>query len=117
MKTESQRTCPSCGNELSGPMESCPVCMLRQALVGGVGSGESSASEEAVRPTPDQPAQRFEHYELVTDGDGEPVELGRGAMGVLLLSVLKQHQLPISNISGTISPPIGPTRCPESERQ
>jgi serine/threonine protein kinase len=82
MKTESQRTCPSCGNELSGPMESCPVCMLRQALAGGVGSGESSASEEAVRPTPDQPAQRFEHYELVTDGDGEPVELGRGAMGV-----------------------------------
>jgi hypothetical protein len=30
------------------------------------------------------PAQllRFEHYELVTDEDGQPLELGRGAMGV-----------------------------------
>jgi hypothetical protein len=41
--------------------------MLRKAFAGGVESGESSASVEAVRPTPDQPAQRFEHYELVTD--------------------------------------------------
>src|SRR5271165_6162351 len=82
MKTEPQRTCPSCGNELSGAMEFCPVCLLRKGLAGGVESGESSASEEAVKPTPDQPAQRFEHYELVTGEDGNPVELGRGAMGV-----------------------------------
>ncbi len=27
-------------------------------------------------------AQRLEHYELVTDEDGQPLELGRGAMGV-----------------------------------
>ena len=80
--TEPQRTCPSCGNELSGAMEFCPVCMLRKALAGGVESGESSASEEAVKPTPEQAAQRFEHYELVTGEDGKPVELGRGAMGV-----------------------------------
>src|SRR6202521_5503595 len=82
MSAEPQRTCSICGNELSGAMESCPVCMLRQALAGGVESGESSASEEAVRPTPDQPALRFEHYELATGEDGKPVELGRGAMGV-----------------------------------
>ena len=62
-------------------MEFCPVCMLRKALARGVVSGESFF-EEAVRPTPDQPAQRFEHYELVTGEDGKPVELGRGAMGV-----------------------------------
>ena len=82
MRTEPQRTCPSCGNEFSGAMEFCPVCMLRQGLSDGVESGESSASEEAVRPARDQPAQRFEHYELVTSEDGTPVELGRGAMGV-----------------------------------
>ena len=82
MKTEPQRTCPSCGNEFSGAMEFCPVCVLRKALAGGVESGESSASEDTVKPTPDQPAQRFEHYELVTGEDGKPVELGRGAMGV-----------------------------------
>ena len=82
MSTEPQRTCPSCGNELSGAMEFCPVCMLRKALAGGVESGESSASEDTVKPTPEQAAQRFEHYELVTGEDGKPVELGRGAMGV-----------------------------------
>jgi hypothetical protein len=81
MSTEPQRTCPSCGNEFSGAMEFCPVCMLRKALAGGVESGESSASEKAVKPTPEQTSQRFEHYELVTDEDGKPVELGRGAMG------------------------------------
>jgi serine/threonine protein kinase len=81
MKAEPQRTCPNCGNELSGAIEFCPVCMLRKGLAGGVESGESSF-EEAVSPTPDHPAQRFEHYELVTGADGKPVELGRGAMGV-----------------------------------
>ena len=82
MITEPQRACPSCGNEFSGAMEFCPVCMLRKALAGGVESGESSASEDTVNPTPEQSVQRFEHYELVTGGDGKPVELGRGAMGV-----------------------------------
>jgi hypothetical protein len=82
MKTEDRRTCSICGNEFSGAMEFCPVCMLRNALVGGVESGESSASEETVGPTPEQATQRFEHYELVTGEDGKPVELGRGAMGV-----------------------------------
>ncbi|HTD17691.1 MAG TPA: serine/threonine-protein kinase, partial [Chthoniobacterales bacterium] len=81
MKTEPQRTCPSCGNELFGAMEFCPVCMLRKGLAGGVESGESSF-QETVRSTSDQPPKRFEHYELVTGEDGKPVELGRGAMGV-----------------------------------
>ena len=82
MSTEPQRICPSCGNEFSGAMEFCPVCMLRKALAAGVQSGESSASEDTVKPTPEQATQRFEHYELVKGDDGNPVELGRGAMGV-----------------------------------
>src|SRR5271166_2518302 len=82
MNTEPQHTCPSCGNEFSGAMEFCPVCMLRKALANGVESGESSVSEDTVKPTPEQAAQRFEHYELVKGEDGKPVELGRGAMGV-----------------------------------
>ena len=81
MKTEPQRTCPSCGNELSGAMEFCPVCMLRKGLPGGVESTESS-SEHAVKPTSELVAHRFEHYELVKGDDGKPLELGRGAMGV-----------------------------------
>src|ERR1700739_814379 len=82
MSTEPQRTCPSCGNEFSGAMEFCPVCMLRKALAGGVESGEASVSGDTVKPTLEQARQRFEHYELVTGEDGKPVELGRGAMGV-----------------------------------
>jgi hypothetical protein len=83
MSTEPQRTCPSCGNEFSGAMEFCPVCVLRKALADGVEFGESSASDDTVQPTtPEQTVQRFEHYELVTGEDGKPVELGRGAMGI-----------------------------------
>src|SRR3984893_2347077 len=83
MMTEPQRTCPSCGNEFSGAMEFCPVCVLRKALAAGVESGGSSASEDPVEPkTPERAVKRFEHYELVTGEDGKPVELGRGAMGV-----------------------------------
>ena len=50
MSTEPQRTCPSCGTEFSGALEFCPVCMLRKALADGVESGESSASEDTVKP-------------------------------------------------------------------
>jgi serine/threonine protein kinase/tetratricopeptide (TPR) repeat protein len=81
MKTEDRRTCSICGNEFSGAMEFCPVCMLRKALAGDVESRESS-SGDTLKPTAEQAAQRFEHYELVTGEDGKPVELGRGAMGV-----------------------------------
>ena len=82
MSKEVQRTCPSCGNEFSGAMEFCPVCMLRKALPGGVGSGESSAATDTIKSSREDVAHRFEHYELVTSEDGKPVELGRGAMGV-----------------------------------
>ena len=67
MKTEPQRHCPSCGNEFPEAMEFCPVCMLRQGLGDGVKSGESSASEDTVKPTV---PKGFEHYELVTGEDG-----------------------------------------------
>src|SRR6201989_1213582 len=81
MSTDSQRTCPSCSNEFSGAMEFCPVCMLRRALPGAVESGAYSF-EKAVKPASAEPAQRFDHYELVMGEDGKPVELGRGAMAV-----------------------------------
>ena len=81
MSTEPQHTCPHCGIELSGAMEFCPVCLLHKALEGEVDPGEPT-SEDAAKTTPDHPAQRFEHYELVMGNDGTPVELGRGAMGI-----------------------------------
>src|SRR6476619_2558188 len=96
MMTQPQRTCPSCGNELSGTIEFCPVCLLRKGLADGVESGESSASEEGVEPTPEQATQRFEHYELVTGEDGKLIELGRGAMGVTYKAFDIDLQCPVA---------------------
>src|SRR3984885_12231331 len=78
---EPERTCPTCGNGLTGAMEFCPVCMLRKGLSGRIETGELSTAD-TLGPRPAESAQRFDHYELVTGGDGKPVELGRGAMGV-----------------------------------
>ena len=81
MKTEERRVCPSCGNEFSGAVAFCPVCMLRGALAGGGEFGESFA-EGAVVLKSEYVAQRFEHYELAKGEEGKVFELGRGAMGV-----------------------------------
>jgi serine/threonine protein kinase len=77
MSPEPQRGCSICGNEFSGAMEFCPVCMLRTALVGGTQSEESSCEGESTVTS-----HRYEHYELIRGADGKPVELGRGAMSV-----------------------------------
>jgi hypothetical protein len=82
------RACMVCGTNFSATSENeiCPVCMLRRALAAGVESSESF-SKDAATSTSKEAAPRFEHYELVTDQDGQPVELGRGAMGCHLQSV------------------------------
>ena len=79
--TEDRRVCPSCGNEFSGAVEFCPVCMLHGALPDDVESGESS-SERVIKPKSQDVARRFQHYEVVVGEDGRLVELGHGAMGV-----------------------------------
>jgi hypothetical protein len=69
--------------------------MLRQALAGGVESGEPT-SEDTVKPTPEHAPQRFEYYELVKGEDGKPVELGRGAMGVTYKAVDVDLHCPVT---------------------
>jgi serine/threonine protein kinase/predicted ATPase len=73
MKMEDTRTCLVCGTKFPVATAFCPVCMLRDAL-----HEEVKAAESITMGLP----PRFEHYELVTDQVGKPVELGRGAMGV-----------------------------------
>src|SRR5271157_4934160 len=82
MKTEDTRTCLVCGTQFPVTREFCPVCMLREALNEKVKSGVSSPEQNRAEPAPSHLPHRFEHYELVTDKDGKPVELGRGAMGI-----------------------------------
>jgi predicted amidophosphoribosyltransferase len=77
MKTEDRRVCPSCGNEFSGAVEFCPVCMLHGALADDVESGESS-SERVIKPKSQGVARRFQHNELLVGEDGRLVELGHG---------------------------------------
>ena len=81
MKTEDRRVCPSCGNEFSGAVEFCPVCMLHKALAEEVESDESSY-ERVIESKSQGLARRFHQYELIVGEDGRPIELGRGAMGV-----------------------------------
>jgi tRNA A-37 threonylcarbamoyl transferase component Bud32 len=95
MSTEPQRTCPSCGNEISGAMKFCPVCMLRKAVAGEVESAESWP-RDTLKPTSQDSVQRFEHYQLVTGEDGKPVELGRGAMGITYKAYDIDLQCPVA---------------------
>ena len=113
MNTELVRTCPICGNEFSEAMEYCPVCMLQKALAGEIESGEPS-SKDTVKPTP--VSRRLEHYELVTDEDGEPIELVRGAMGVTYKAFDVDLRCPVALkvISERIAPsPITVRSTPE----
>jgi serine/threonine protein kinase len=63
--------CEVCGTALSGGSEACPVCALRGALGPETTSLLDFSSE-----------LRFEHYQVLKNKDGTPVELGRGAMGI-----------------------------------
>jgi Protein kinase domain len=87
VKTNGKRVCEVCGTALSENIEFCPVCALQGA------AGHDSAPAEAVNrvsaperdPAETEPAstvRRFENYKVMLDPDGEPIELGRGAMGI-----------------------------------
>src|SRR5262249_50029712 len=82
-------TCAACGTKFSATREGklCPVCALRRAV------GDISALDEALYPStgsepsseeaePGSLVHRFENYELMLDENGNPIELGRGSMGV-----------------------------------
>ena len=85
MKTISKRTCPVCGTLFPDDSESCPVCALRAALEPQNGSPSGSSSE-----------LRFEHYTVLKNADGTPVELGRGAMGVTYKAFDVHLQCPVA---------------------
>jgi hypothetical protein len=55
----------------------CPVCALRRALDEG-----HETVELNVDPSPSLSALQFDHYQIITQEDETPLELGRGAMGV-----------------------------------
>src|SRR5258708_18571560 len=78
MKSKAKRVCPVCGTHFADSSESCPVCALQGALKpeSGASSIEDGTSE-----------LRFEHYRVLQNEDGTPIELGHGAMGMTYKAV------------------------------
>jgi hypothetical protein len=84
------RTCPVCGTKFfaTADREFCPVCILNRAFGAESGAtGESGSLTELASASTEEAdgwlrARRFEHYEVILDEAGKPMELGRGAMGV-----------------------------------
>jgi len=87
VKAEATSTCQTCGARVPAGLDFCPVCALLRA------GGQESAPSEALNPASDSErssaetelastVRRFENYEVMLDQDGNPIELGRGAMGI-----------------------------------
>ena len=82
MKSDDTRTCLVCGTQFPRSKEFCPICILREAMDEQIKPAQTFSKKVAPSRSGGRLSHRFEHYELITDQDGTPVELGRGAMGV-----------------------------------
>ena len=93
MSTDFPRTCPSCGQPISGTLSFCPVCFLDD-MVGGEETESGAASSEDRLGASEAPS--FGHYQLLTAEDGKPIELGRGAMGITYKAFDIDLQCPVT---------------------
>jgi protein kinase-like protein len=91
-----------CGTLFPDSSDSCPVCALRGALQpeteastrGGTASIRSlvaSFEKESLEQN-----LRFEHYQVLKNEDGTPMELGHGAMGVTYKAFDAHLQCPVA---------------------
>ena len=81
MSAQPPALCLGCGRPVPGALGFCPVCLLRRA-VAGEEEVEPSFEDALQVPAEDLSGTRFEHYQLLQGPDGQPLELGRGAMGI-----------------------------------
>jgi serine/threonine protein kinase len=74
------------------------VCLLRRAVAGEEESDSLEPSfEDALQvPAKESSGTRFEHYQLLQGPDGQPLELGHGAMGVTYQAVDLSLRRPVA---------------------
>jgi serine/threonine protein kinase/Flp pilus assembly protein TadD len=87
VKTKDKRACPVCDTLLPDSSETCPVCALHGALQSAYDTatsadGESGKASYSPATAVPQSELRFEHYHVLGNDDGTPMELGHGAMGI-----------------------------------
>jgi serine/threonine protein kinase/Flp pilus assembly protein TadD len=83
--TPAKRACSVCGTLLADDSPYCPVCALQQAL-GTQSYSDSNSSSEL----------RFEHYQVLRNQDGKPLELGHGGMGVTYKAMDTHLRCPVA---------------------
>src|SRR3984893_3341793 len=96
MKSDDTRTCLVCGTQFPRSKEFCPICILREAMDEQIKPAKKFFKGVLPNRSRRPLSHRFEHYELITDQDGKPVELGRGAMGVTYKGFDVDLQCPVT---------------------
>jgi serine/threonine protein kinase/Tfp pilus assembly protein PilF len=82
--TPAKRACPECGTPLPENGGFCPVCAFQQALATQTYS------------VPESSELRFQHYQILRDQDGKPLELGHGGMGITYKAIDTHLRCPVA---------------------
>jgi serine/threonine protein kinase/Flp pilus assembly protein TadD len=83
--TQGKRACSVCGTLLADDSAYCPVCALRGAVETQSDSVSDASSE-----------LRFEHYHVLRNQDGKPLELGHGGMGITYKAIDTHLRCPVA---------------------